>query len=132
MTRVNVGISPTELCNEHLLAEYRELPRCFRRFKTRPPRAFKLGTGHMTWCAQYQGSLKLRQAALIRELEYRGYNIRYTLAHTIHSYDLHWSSDDEWYARAILLPRLIARMHKMANGRGFHYTNRARPDWYND
>lgn len=77
MTRVNVGIEPHELCDQHLIAEYRELPRCFASFKQRPPEQFTLGRGHVTWCAQYPGMLADRHRALVAEMRRRGFRVSY-------------------------------------------------------
>lgn len=56
MTRINVGINPIKLTDQHLIAELRELPRVFtavanrirkgKDFNDIPPK-FTLGTGHV-------------------------------------------------------------------------------------
>ena len=53
MTRINVGIPPAELVNQHLIAEHREIkriPNCIAKGKYSMegiPDKFKLGTGHV-------------------------------------------------------------------------------------
>ena len=53
MTRINVGIPPAELINQHLIAEHREIkriPNCIAKGKYNMdniPRRFKLGKGHV-------------------------------------------------------------------------------------
>ena len=53
MTRINVGILPSELTDKHLLAEHREIkriPNCIVKGKYNMngiPDKFKLGTGHV-------------------------------------------------------------------------------------
>ena len=53
MTRINVGIPPAELVNQHLIAEHREIkriPNCIAKGKYNMdgiPDKFKLGTGHV-------------------------------------------------------------------------------------
>ena len=53
MTRINVGIPPAELINQHLIAEHREIkriPNCIAKGKYNMdgiPDKFKLGTGHV-------------------------------------------------------------------------------------
>ena len=53
MTRINVGIPPAELVNQHLLAEHREIkriPNCIAKGKYNMediPDKFKLGKGHV-------------------------------------------------------------------------------------
>jgi len=78
VTRINVGIQPSELCDQHLVAEYRELPRLWNlQLKSLPPIQFKLGTGHVLWCAQYQGMLADRYVALVAEMRARGFSVSY-------------------------------------------------------
>lgn len=55
MTRINASINPAALCDQHLLAEYRELPRVIALAKNwavtkepkKLPEKFTLGTGHV-------------------------------------------------------------------------------------
>lgn len=78
MTRINVGVDPSELCDQHLIAEYRELPRLWNlKTKTVPPLHFKLGTGHVLWCAQYQGMLADRYILIVKEMKARGFQVSY-------------------------------------------------------
>ena len=82
MTRINLGIAPYELCDQHLLAEYRELPR-MRAFAMKRlakyggpgprPEHFTLGTGHMAFFLPYGLSLEYRWRCLKREMEFRGF-----------------------------------------------------------
>lgn len=78
MTRINVHVDPSELCDQHLVAEYRELPRLWG-FESRqkPPPSFKLGAGHCLWCAQCQGMLADRYIALVGEMRRRGFHVSY-------------------------------------------------------
>jgi hypothetical protein len=78
MTRINVGVDPCELCDQHLVAEYRELPRLWDfQTKSEAPKQFKLGQGHVLWCAQYQGMLADRYMALVMEMKARGFSVSY-------------------------------------------------------
>lgn len=78
MTRINVGVPPTELCDQHLRAEYRELPRLWNFCsKSKPPAQFKLGTGHVLWCAQYRGMLYDRYTIIVKEMKARGFNVSF-------------------------------------------------------
>ena len=111
MTRINVGIPPAELCDQHLIAEYRELPRLFSFVSKRtPPAAFTLGTGHVLWCAQYQGSLALRQASLIAEMARRGFRTSHAAPEPSGGY---WSPADEERARPIVRERIACRLKGM-------------------
>lgn len=84
MTRINV-IPPADLTDQHLLAEYRELPRVFTlaaaaaaRGDAPAPAAYTLGAGHVRFFFRRTLYLHRRQAEIIRELLDRGY----ALAHT--------------------------------------------------
>lgn len=89
MTRINC-IPPSELTREHLVAEYRELPRIFgmvrgmiERGVTDPaladiPPDYRMGTGHMKFFTDKLGYLLKRQKALIAEMQARGYQPSHT------------------------------------------------------
>lgn len=83
MTRINC-IPPRELSREHLIAEYRELPRIFalaraaiargeRPDDPRNPTRYTLGTGHVRFFYCRLGYLLKRQLAIIEEMRTRGY-----------------------------------------------------------
>lgn len=83
MTRINV-IPPEALRREHLVAEYRELPRVFTLAKAaklrgvdprgpRIPAAYTLGTGHVLFFYPRLRWLVQRHAALVAEMDARGY-----------------------------------------------------------
>ena len=78
MTRINV-VPVTELCDKHLLAEYRELPRVFR--LARPcldaPKEYVLGPGHVKFFYDKLGFLGIRLAQIINELNERGFKATY-------------------------------------------------------
>jgi len=125
MTRINVGIHPEELCDQHLIAEYRELPRVIGHTpKAPPPPAFKLGSGHVNWCAQYQHSLYLRQCILCREMKRRGYTVNFEP--TFQSGEM-WQDKDELHARPLLINRIQERLNTMK--RVPTWTNSSKPDW---
>ena len=77
MTRINFGIEPRELCDQHLIAEYKELPRAFAYVGRTLPGPFRLGTGHVIWCAQYPGTHADRYRGLVSEMQHRGFRVRY-------------------------------------------------------
>ena len=81
MTRINT-IEPELLTDQHLIAEWRELPRVFALARPAPdaPKAYTLGTGHVRFFFERTGYLSRRQAALIAECLSRGFAIRYTTA----------------------------------------------------
>lgn len=87
MTRINL-IEPSKLSREHLVAEYRELPRVFAlaleasmRGETptdpRNPREYVLGPGHVRFFYPRCKFLANRFYALVDEMHNRGYEPTY-------------------------------------------------------
>ena len=82
MTRINVGISPTELTDKHLLAEHREIkriPNCINKGKYNMdgiPDRFKLGTGHVKFFYNKLFYLFTRYLELYVECKKRGFNVQ--------------------------------------------------------
>ena len=82
MTRINC-IHPSWLADQHLIAEYKELPRVFTLARLLRPQErgpYKMGTGHVRFFYERTGWLSRRQEALIEECLGRGFNIQYTTA----------------------------------------------------
>lgn len=81
MTRINV-VPPETLTDQHLLAEYRELPRVLplaaaavrRGIVLGPPR-YTLGKGHVTFFYSRTDYLVGRHTVIVMELLRRGYNL---------------------------------------------------------
>ena len=83
MTRINLGVAPYELCDQHLIAEYRELPRVRHVLMDRVyagkataddiPQKFCLGTGHVLYFINRGKFLKRRFFALLQEMRLRGF-----------------------------------------------------------
>jgi len=82
MTRINVGIQPVELNNQHLIAEHREIkriPNCIAKGKYNMdgiPDKFKLGTGHVKFFYNKLLYLKNRYISLYNECIKRGFNVQ--------------------------------------------------------
>lgn len=85
MTRINL-VPPEVLCRQHLVAEYKELPRVFALVRdaqvkgwtpvTHLPRApvdYVLGPGHLFFFYTRLGFLVDRQCSLVAEMVRRGY-----------------------------------------------------------
>jgi len=81
MTRINVGIEPSELVNKHLLAEHREIkriPNCIKSGRYSmigQPDTFRLGTGHVKFFYDKINYLRLRYISLYEECIKRGFNV---------------------------------------------------------
>jgi len=78
MTRINV-VPVQELCDEHLLAEYRELPRVFRLARPCPdaPKEYVLGAGHVKFFYDKLDYLTDRFQLLVCEGRRRGFVLNY-------------------------------------------------------
>ena len=125
MTRINVGVNPEELCDQHLLAEIRELPRVIgTKIKAKPPSEFKLGTGHVAWCAQFQGSLSKRLQELKKEAINRGFKLDVKLRREPCN-NREWSSEESLIAAKICRERIKDRMNKMSS----HPKKQYHPRW---
>ncbi|MDO5091438.1 MAG: pyrimidine dimer DNA glycosylase/endonuclease V [Cardiobacteriaceae bacterium] len=81
MTRINL-VPPQTLCDQHLLAEHRELtriPNAVARNNYRldgQPADYKLGTGHVRFFFNKLQFLEKRYTALHRECLARGFNVQ--------------------------------------------------------
>lgn len=82
MTRINL-ILPSDLYDQHLLAEYRELPRIFtyvEKLKSLPsdiPPKYTMGKGHVKFFANKLKYLMKRQFEITHELMDRGFKINF-------------------------------------------------------
>lgn len=86
MTRINC-IPPSELTRQHLLAEYRELPRVFTLAKAYwdkhgclppdMPDQYMLGKGHVKFFYNKLGYLHLRFTEIVTTMLDRGYTPKY-------------------------------------------------------
>lgn len=82
MTRINL-VPPQELCDQHLLAEHRELTRIPNavakgKFHLRgQPLDYKLGEGHVRFFFDKLTFLKQRYDLLHQECKARGFNVQY-------------------------------------------------------
>lgn len=79
MTRINV-VDPTELSDQWLLAEYRELPRIIKAESISTKDAsnnYVLGKGHVKWAIKHARYCLIRYNFICKEMEYRGFKINY-------------------------------------------------------
>ena len=90
MTRINL-IPPTELCDQHLLAEHRELTRIPNavakgKFHLKgQPEEYKLGEGHVRFFFNKTAFLKRRYDELHKECKARGFKVQYIWPETLPS-----------------------------------------------
>lgn len=87
MTRINL-VPPKDLIREHLIAEYKELPRVFGLVHKRVikgdtpamikiPQSYILGPGHVTFFYDKLEFLKNRFALIVEEMKQRGYTVNF-------------------------------------------------------
>ena len=82
MTRVNLGIPPRNLCDQHLLAEHREMKRIPNvmvtgRFNWKNiPLNFTLGTGHVKFFYNKLDILMIRAERIYNECMLRDFNVQ--------------------------------------------------------
>lgn len=84
MSRINAGIKPKNLTDEHLLAEHREIKRICNLFRSRIdngksfndiPSKFTLGKGHMLFFLDKGYFTLQRYRVLYNECKRRGFNV---------------------------------------------------------
>lgn len=131
MTRINAGLLPSSLMDQHLMAEYRELPMIpaalKRSLKTKSidqvlrtiPSSFVLGSGHVTFFYDKLEYLRSRYNDLVAELVFRGYNLDSNRPHNLDGLPKEFYGD--WYPspkeNSLALARIDQRIGE-------------RPDWY--
>jgi deoxyribonuclease (pyrimidine dimer) len=83
MTRINVGIDPSELNMKMLMAEHREIkriPNCVKKGRfsmVGQPKEFTLNAGHVKFFYDKLSYLKNRYERLYAECVKRGFNVQY-------------------------------------------------------
>lgn len=80
MTRINI-VDPRELSDQHLLAEYRELPRVIKQERVYigdAPSTYVLGKGHVKWAVKHGLFCLHRYYHICEEMKYRGFKVNYS------------------------------------------------------
>jgi deoxyribonuclease (pyrimidine dimer) len=123
MTRINSAIKPAELCDKHLVAEYRELPRIsgiawerYERFKGLPPRGpdtFRLGTGHVLFFTYLGEFCEQRFLSLVEEMQSRRFKTNFT-TYRKHPDGMNLSYEPTSIERKLLRERIKIRMPRNA------------------
>lgn len=122
MTRINANIDPADLCDQHLLAEYREIvrvPNHVLKHKidvTKIPDTFRLGTGHVTFFYNKIGFLHYRFKFLKRNLNHRGIKNNIEDDSFIRVFEQHleyFCNTNVDYANSTVVDRIIERIKSM-------------------
>lgn len=126
MTRINAHIPPANLCDQHLIAEYREILRTNALANNRAdkegkamlqklPKTFTLGNGHVTFFYDKLEYIRLRFNSLRNELLNRGVNAGIT-------YDANSNTRNTWLyndwapesaANQMVIDRILERASTM-------------------
>ena len=112
MTRINV-IPVKELSDQHLIAEYRELPRAIK------------------WARKHWRSTLKRYSELIQEMLYRGFKVSYTTTGLIsHCISIPVTIEDSWYKVSksdIKLNRERIKERYLMKPNWYRWTKREKP-----
>lgn len=102
MTRINC-VPVEELSRQHLIAEYRELPRVFNlarkayeRQAITAAQTYTLGKGHLLFFYTRLGYLAKRHEELVAEMQRRGYKPTFTTALTLAHADIPAALWGDW------------------------------------
>lgn len=131
MTRINV-IPVEELSDQHLIAEYRELPRVLKQNINininDAPNTYKLGTGHVKWAKKHSKYVEIRFTQLVKEMQHRGFQTNFTSTNNIHN-----NNGDNYQITELDIQtnkqRIIEKLNKKPTF--YRWTNREIPEWAN-
>ena len=124
MTRINI-VEPKQLTNQHLMAEYRELPRVFSKVLKRQekgqiptdvkiPETYVLGRGHETFFFDKCQYLLYRYENIVAELMKREYNLSGDTIRSVR--ESVTEIDDIWYNNWTPTPdEIYLNMARLAN-----------------
>lgn len=116
MTRINAGMPVRSLCDEHLLAEHREIKRIPNsKLYGEPPKKFTLGKGHVTFFKDKGLYTLNRYVEIHNECKLRGF--------TVTDYSNNWNNQGIYYIPTpegieLISERIIERLSKMKH---IHY-----------
>jgi deoxyribonuclease (pyrimidine dimer) len=142
MTRINL-VPVTELADQHLLAEYRELPRVFGAVRKhvrdgKTINCFKinstyiLGTGHVTFFYDKILYLKQRHEDLVTECLRRGIKITNTAVNSISDLPEEFCNDYNPTTSEIELSRARIIEKLVMKPSWYKYTDTMKPKYYSD
>lgn len=99
MTRINC-VDVKILSRQHLVAEYKELPRIYAlvaksKKGRRLPSNYTMGTGHVLFFYNKMAWIKVRHKQLIDAMIRRGYKPKYTQAPDIQPDDQEWTPNSK-------------------------------------
>lgn len=132
MTRVNL-VPVWELSDQHLIAEYHELPRALKQNinTDNAPEQYCLGPGHVKWAKKHSLFLHARYLYLCSEMEYRGFQVNYPWQNIVDEYPVRESDDNYYIPRLADIFRSKQRIKEKYNKMPNYYTwtKRSKPRW---
>lgn len=135
MTRINL-IPVKELSDQHLIAEYRELPRCIKQNINicDAPRKYCLNKGHMKWAKRHSRWLMRRYLDITCEMQYRGIKTNYPFYKLYEIYETQYYTKecDNWYNPTnndiqLSRNRIIEKINLKPNW--YKWTKREKPNY---
>lgn len=132
MTRINV-VPVSELSDQHLIAEYHELPRVLKQDINiaDAPERYCLGKGHIKWAKRHSIFTACRYGQLLREMHHRGFKTNFTdsgpelFTAQIRYYDYDPTDED------VELNRQRIREKYNMKPNWYRWTKRTKPYWLN-
>ena len=132
MTRVNV-IPVYELSDQHLIAEYRELPRTIKQDinVTNASNSYILGTGHMRWACNHQQYTFRRFIEICKEMHFRGFKTNFDPKTLLPYLEKCPDKYNEYTVSAKDIELNRARIRDKYNQQPnlYRWTRRKKPDW---
>ena len=136
MTRINL-IPVSELSDQHLIAEYRELPRIIKQkinIKDAPAR-YCLGKGHVKWARKHSIFCLVRYEQLCEEMKYRGFKVNFSfedlknfwIDDTINNYDTYHLYFKEPEEVELSRDRIKEKIKQKKDW--YKWTNREKPEY---
>ncbi len=134
MTRINL-VPVEELSDQHLIAEYRELPRVIKQNIdiSNAPDRYCLGKGHIKWAKKHTIFILYRYGEICDEMKYRGFKFNYKWSDLAYyamqhcSYEIHnmYSVNNEDIK--LSRDRIIEKIQQKPTR--YRWTNRPKPDY---
>ena len=129
MTRINV-IPVCELSDQHLIAEYHELPRVLKQDINiaDAPERYVLGKGHVKWGRKHAKFCWKRFVDLIIEMEHRGFKTNFDTTDLL-DMSADYAEDYNQTPEDLELNRQRIREKYNMKPDWYRWTNRTKPQW---
>lgn len=114
MTRINSNILPIHLCDQHLLAEHREITRVrhVQSSTSKVPAEFTLGKGHVLFFKDKLGFIWQRYFELYNECKRRCFDVQDNSV-LFEGFDLSGQWEATPHSKVLIHDRISERLHEM-------------------